>query len=59
MYSLGQNVLDKLTKLNKMGFYRECFVAHFLQFSFTSSKIFLLRGELGACLQFQAFQGFA
>ena len=52
-------IFDKLTKLNKICLSMACFTADFLHFSSTIVKICLFGGRLGACHQFQAFQGFS
>ena len=31
-YNHGQNIIDKFTKLNKIGFFLKCFIANFWQF---------------------------
>ena len=57
-YNLGQNIVDKFTKLSKIGFSMERFTADFLQFSNATVKIYLLGGRLDTHVQFQAIQGF-
>ena len=58
VYNLGQEVIDKFTKLSNIGFPMECFIADFLQF-FTVKRQNLLGGRVGICYQIQAFQGFS
>ena len=45
-YNLGQNIIDKSTKLSNIGFSVECFTADFLQFCSTTVKTFLLGGRV-------------
>ena len=54
-YNLGQNFVEKFTKLSKTGFYMECFVAYLLQFCSITIDIFFLQHWLGIQCQFQAF----
>ena len=49
MYNHGQNVVDKFTKLSKIGFFVERFTAHFSKFSSKTVKICLLGSWLGTC----------
>ena len=53
MYNLGQNIVDRLTELSKIGLSME-FMADFFFFS----KIGHLAGWLGTCHQFQVLKGF-
>ena len=55
---MEKNIVDRFTKLSKIGVYLECFTAEFLLFSSTIVEIWLLSGRLGTCHQFQAFQRF-
>ena len=55
-YNLGQNIVDKFTKLSIIGLSMECTTADFLQFSSTDVKICYFRGRQSTCCQFQAFQ---
>ena len=55
-YNLGQNIVNKLTKLSKIGYSMEYFTADFLQFSSSTIKIYLMRDRLSTQHQFQAFQ---
>ena len=57
-YNLGQNIVDKLTKLSELGFSMECFTVNLVQFSSKTIEIFLQGGRLGTCHQFQTFQEF-
>ena len=57
-YNLGQNIVNKYTKLTKLGFTTECFSHDFLQFPGTIVKIWLLGYRLVTCDKLQAFQGF-
>ena len=59
LYNLGQEVVDKFTKLSKTVFSMECFTADFLRFFPENVKIWLLGGRLGTRHQIQAFQGFS
>ena len=43
----GQKILDKVTKLSKIGFSMKCFTASFSQFCSTNFKICLMDGPLG------------
>ena len=54
----GQNIVDKLMKLSKIGFSMECFTADFLQFFSATVKICLWDSRLGNCHQFKACQRF-
>lgn len=56
--SLGQNTLDKLTKLSQIGFSIQFFPADFSQFSSTIVKIYFLGDQPGNRNQFQAFLKF-
>ena len=70
-FRLGQNIVEKFTKLSKTGFCKEYFTADFLWFPVTNVKI--CRGQLGTQYeikditeldyntfdQIQAFQGFS
>ena len=49
-YSLGQNLVDKFTKVSKIDISRECFTADFLQFSNATVEMCLLIGRLGTGL---------
>ena len=53
------NVVNKSTKLSKVGVSLQCFTADFSQFSSTTIEMWLLTGRLGPCHQFKAFQGFS
>ena len=55
-YNLGQKVVDKLTKLSKTGFFKECVTVDFLQTFTKSIKTWLLGGRLGTHHQIQAFR---
>ena len=43
-YNLGQGIVDKFTKLSKIGFSMECLRADFSQFSCANIEICLLSG---------------
>ena len=40
-YNIGQNIVDKSTKLSNIGFFIECFTTHFSQFCSITVKICL------------------
>ena len=46
-YNHGQNIVDKFTKLNKIGVSLECFTANFSPLSSTTVKVRLFCGCLG------------
>ena len=65
IYNLGQTIVDKITKLSKMGFFMESFTAvfffvffvcFFLAFSNTNVKFSFLGSQLFSRHQIQAFQ---
>ena len=47
---IGQNVIDKLTKWGKIGFFMEYFRTDFSQFSSAAVKVFILGGRMNTCL---------
>ena len=49
----GQRVVNKFTKLRKIGFSMECFTADFLRVFNENMKIWLLGVRLGTCHQIQ------
>ena len=51
-YNLGQNMVDKFTKLSKINFSMGCFTADILQFPNTTVKSYLLGDRLGTHIQF-------
>ena len=55
-YNLGQGVGDKFTKLSKIGFSMDCFMADFLRLFTETVKIWFFGGRLGTRHQIQAFQ---
>ena len=57
-YNLGQEVVDKLTKLSKKGFSMESFTADLLKFLCESVNIWFLGGRLGTRHQIQVLRGF-
>ena len=58
-YNPGQKVVNKFTKLRKIGFCVEFFTADFLQVFNENLKIWLLDVWLSTHYQTQAFQGFS
>ena len=54
MHDPGQNILDKLKKLNKRDFFIDCFTADFSQFSSTIPKDFLKILEFPKILSFKS-----
>ena len=56
MYSPGQKVVNKFTKLSQIGFCMESFTAGFLRVFHKSVKYLLLGVRLGTRPQVQAFQ---
>ena len=38
-YNLKKDFVDKFTKLSKIGFSNECFVADFLEYSSTTARV--------------------
>ena len=57
--SLGKKVVDKFTKLCKIGFSMECFQADFLEFFTKNVKFWLLGGQPYTHHQTQVFQEFS
>ena len=57
--NLGQKVAEILTKLNKIGFFMECFTADLLQFFTKKCQNLAFGWMVGTCHQIQAFQGFS
>ena len=57
-YNYGQKVVDKFTKLSKIGFSMECFAAGFLCLASGNFKNLLWGSHLDTHFQIQAFQGF-
>ena len=57
-YNLGQEVVNKLTKLSKIGFSMESFKADFLKFFSESVNTWLMGDRLGTRHQIQVLQGF-
>ena len=57
-YNFGQKVVDKFTKLTKIGFSIEWFTADFSRFSSANVKKCFSGGRLGTRYQIQAFQRF-
>ena len=59
-HSLGQGVVDKLTKLSKIDFSVECFTAYFFfDFLPKNVKVWHLEGWVGTRHQIQVFQDFS
>ena len=57
-YNLRQNIVDKFTKISKLGFSMECLAADFLHFYGTALSICLFGVQLGTPLRLPAFQDF-
>ena len=58
-WNLGEKIVDKFTKLDKIWISRKSFTADFLRFFSTNVKICLLGGRLGARHQILTFLGFS
>ena len=56
--NLDQNIWDKLTKVSKISFSRDCFTADFWEFSSKIIKILFVAGPLGNFLQLLKFTNF-
>ena len=57
-FNLGQNIVDKFTKLSKINFSIEYFTAHFSQFSSAIDRICLLGDRLGITINSKHFKDF-
>ena len=57
-YNHRQGIVDKFTKLSKLGVSLECFATSFLQFSSRTVKIWPFNDRLRTCHQLKGFQGF-
>lgn len=55
IYNLGQNIVDKFSKLGKIGYSVKCFRGDILQFSSATVKTFISGGLRGICLYIQTF----
>ena len=55
----GPKVVNKFTKLGKIGFCMECFTAVFFRIFNGNVKIWLMGVQLGTRHQIEAFQGFS
>ena len=58
-YNHGQNIVDKLAKLSKIGVSLEWFTGDVSQYSSTTMKLLFSDDLLWTCFQFQVFQGFS
>ena len=58
IYNIGLTIVDKLTKLTKIGFPMECFTADYSQFSIKIVKISLLGGRLVLTINSKHFRSF-